>query len=52
MATKETKLPAIPPIPSNVDPQLKTYLSAVDEALKVRLGRVCLLYTSPSPRDQ
>ena len=40
MATKETKLPAIPPIPSNVDPQLKTYLSAVDEALKVRLGRV------------
>ena len=40
MATSGTKLPAIPPIPSNVDPQLKTYLSAVDEALKVRLGRV------------
>jgi hypothetical protein len=40
MATKETKLPAIPPIPSNVDPQLKTYLNAVDEALKVRLGTV------------
>ena len=40
MATKETKVPAIPPIPSGVDPQLKTYLSAVDEALKVRLGRV------------
>ena len=39
MATDETKLPAIPPIPSNVDPQLKTYLAAVDEALKVRLGR-------------
>ena len=39
MATKETKVPAIPPIPSGVDPQLKTYLSAVDEALKVRLGR-------------
>jgi len=39
MATDATKLPAIPPIPSNVDPQLKTYLAAVDEALKVRLGR-------------
>ena len=69
MATNETKLPAIPPIPSNTDPQLKTYLSALDEVLKVRLGRtgdpkdravtvrelidtgLCLLYTSPSPRD-
>ena len=40
MATKETKVPAIPPIPSNTDPQLKVYLNAVDEALKVRLGRV------------
>ena len=40
MATSGTKLPAIPPIPSNTDPQLKTYLNAVDEALKVRLGRV------------
>lgn len=40
MATKETKVPAIPPIPSGVDPQLKLYLNAVDEALKVRLGRV------------
>ena len=39
MATNETKIPSIPPIPSNVDPNLKTYLSAVDEALKVRLGR-------------
>ena len=39
MATNETKLPAIPPIPSNTDPQLKTYLSALDEVLKVRLGR-------------
>jgi len=39
MSTNETKLPAIPPIPSNADPQLKTYLAAVDEALKVRLGR-------------
>ena len=40
MASSGTKLPAIPPIPSNTDPQLKTYLNAVDEALKVRLGRV------------
>jgi hypothetical protein len=40
MATSGTKLPAIPPIPSNVDPQLKTYLNAVDESLKVRLGTV------------
>ena len=39
MATNETKIPSIPPIPSDVDPKLKTYLSAVDEALKVRLGR-------------
>ena len=39
MATNETKIPAIPPIPSDVDPKLKTYLNAVDEALKVRLGR-------------
>lgn len=39
MATSETKIPSIPPIPSDVDPKLKTYLSAVDEALKVRLGR-------------
>jgi len=40
MATNETKVPAIPPIPSGVDPQLKVYLNALDEALKVRLGRV------------
>ena len=40
MASSGTKLPAIPPIPSNTDPQLKTYLNAVDEALKVRLGTV------------
>lgn len=46
MATNETKLPAIPPIPSNTDPQLKTYLSAVDEALKVRLG------TLGDPKDR
>ena len=39
MATNETKIPSIPPIPSDVAPNLKTYLSAVDEALKVRLGR-------------
>lgn len=39
MATSETKIPSIPPIPSDVDPKLKTYLNAVDEALKVRLGR-------------
>jgi hypothetical protein len=39
MATNETKIPSIPPIPSDVDPKLKTYLNAVDEALKVRLGR-------------
>ncbi len=39
MSTNATKLPAIPPIPSDVDPKLKTYLNAVDEALKVRLGR-------------
>ena len=41
-----TKLPSIPPIPSDVDPNLKTYLSAVDEALKVRLG------TLGDPKDR
>ena len=46
MATDETKLPAIPPIPSNADPQLKTYLAAVDEVLKVRLG------TLGDPKDR
>ena len=46
MATNETKLPSIPPIPSDVDPKLKTYLSAVDEALKVRLG------TLGDPKDR
>lgn len=47
MPTKNpTKLPSIPPIPSDVDPKLKTYLSAVDEALKVRLG------TLGDPKDR
>jgi hypothetical protein len=46
MATGKTKLPSIPPIPSNTDPQLKTYLSAIDEALKVRLG------TLGDPKDR
>ena len=46
MATDGTKIPSIPPIPSNTDPQLKTYLSAVDEALKVRLG------TLGDPKDR
>jgi hypothetical protein len=47
MPTKSpTKLPSIPPIPSDVDPKLKTYLSAVDEALKVRLG------TLGDPKDR
>ena len=46
MATKETKLPSIPPIPSNVDPQLKTYLSAIEEVTKVRLG------TLGDPKDR
>ena len=46
MATNETKLPSIPPIPSNVDPQLKTYLSAIEEVTKVRLG------TLGDPKDR
>tara|TARA_X000000368_G_C23053534_1_gene722682 strand:- start:920 stop:2269 length:1350 start_codon:yes stop_codon:yes gene_type:complete len=46
MATDKTKIPSIPPIPSNTDPQLKTYLNAVDEALKVRLG------TLGDPKDR
>ena len=47
MPTKNpTKLPSIPPIPSDVDPKLKTYLNAVDEALKVRLG------TLGDPKDR
>jgi hypothetical protein len=46
MASSGTKLPSIPPIPSDVDPKLKTYLNAVDEALKVRLG------TLGDPKDR
>jgi len=46
MATNGTKIPSIPPIPSNTDPQLKTYLNAIDEALKVRLG------TLGDPKDR
>ena len=46
MASSGTKIPSIPPIPSDVDPKLKTYLNAVDEALKVRLG------TLGDPKDR
>lgn len=34
-----TKLPGLPPVPNDVSAQLKAYLTAVGEALEVRLGR-------------
>ena len=46
MASGGTKLPSIPPIPSGVDPNLKTYLSAIEEVTKVRLG------TLGDPKDR
>ena len=37
--SKPTKVPALPPIPSNVDPAVKAWLQAAKEGLEVRLGR-------------
>ena len=34
-----TKVPGIPPIPTDASPALRSYLSALGEALQVRLGR-------------
>jgi len=39
MATKGTKVPAIKNVPSRVDPELRSTLDSIKEALEVRLGR-------------
>ena len=35
-----TKLPGIPAIPANLDPQTKAYLKALTEVVLVRTGRI------------
>lgn len=39
MATKETKVPAIIDIPTDIDPKVKRVLDSIKEASEVRLGR-------------
>ena len=39
MASTPTKVPGLPRIPPNADPEIKAYLEALGEALEIRLGR-------------
>lgn len=38
MATSNSKPPSLPPLPTNLDPQLRNYLKQVDTHLKVKAG--------------
>ena len=38
MATSGSKPPSLPPLPTNIDPQLRNYLKQVDTHLKMRAG--------------
>ena len=38
MSTSGSKPPSLPPLPTNLDPQLRNYLKAVDTHLKVKAG--------------
>ena len=46
MATSSTKVPSLPPLPTNLDPQLRTYLKQVDTYLRVKTGE------SGNPKDR
>lgn len=39
LTQKATKVPSLPALPNNVDPQLRQYLENLSEATEVRLGR-------------
>ena len=38
MATSGSKAPSLPPLPTNLDPQLRSYLKQVDTHLKMKAG--------------
>tara|TARA_X000000368_G_scaffold340571_1_gene278830 strand:+ start:842 stop:1810 length:969 start_codon:yes stop_codon:yes gene_type:complete len=38
MATGNTKIPSLPPLPTNLDPQLRNYLKSVDSHLRIKSG--------------
>ena len=38
MATGNTKVPSLPPLPTNLDPQLRNYLKSVDSHLRIKSG--------------
>ena len=38
MATGNTKVPSLPPLPTNIDPQLRNYLKSVDSHLRIKSG--------------
>lgn len=46
MATSGSKPPSLPPLPTNLDPQLRNYLKQVDTHLKVKAG------DSGNPKDR
>ena len=46
MATAGSKPPSLPPLPTNLDPQLRNYLKAVDTHLKMKAG------DSGNPKDR
>lgn len=46
MATAGSKPPSLPPLPTNLDPQLRNYLKQVDTHLKVKAG------DSGNPKDR
>ncbi len=46
MATSGSKAPSLPPLPTNLDPQLRNYLKQVDTHLKVKAG------DSGNPKDR
>ena len=36
---KPTKVPAAPPVPASVSPELRRYLEQIAETIEIRLGR-------------
>jgi hypothetical protein len=46
MATSGSKAPSLPPLPTNLDPQLRNYLKQVDTHLKMKAG------DSGNPKDR
>ena len=46
MATGNTKVPSLPPLPTNLDPQLRNYLKSVDSHLRIKSG------SAGNPKDR